>query len=127
MLKNSNVLLIEDDEAIREMYRLKFAHKKIDISIAEDGIQALKLALKLKPSLLLLDLRIPTVDGVEVLRKLRRYAWGKEMKVIVLTNISETEAPKPLAKLGYDYYMVKAHSTPTKVVNLVKQFLSEKV
>lgn len=127
MLKNSNVLLIEDDEAIREMYRLKFANKKIDISVAEDGVQALKLALRLRPFLVLLDLRIPTIDGVEVLRKLRRYEWGREMKVIVLTNISESEAPKPLAKLGYDYYMIKAHSTPTKVVNLVKQFLSEKV
>jgi DNA-binding response OmpR family regulator len=127
VLKNSNVLLIEDDEAIREMYRLKFANKKIDISVAEDGVQALKLALRLRPFLVLLDLRIPTIDGVEVLRKLRRYEWGREMKVIVLTNISESEAPKPLAKLGYDYYMIKAHSTPTKVVNLVKQFLSEKV
>lgn len=105
------------------MYRLKFESKQIAISIAEDGVQALKMALKLKPGLLLLDLRIPTVDGAEVLRKLRRYEWGKQMKVVILTNISEAEAPKQLTGLGYDDYVVKAHTTPTKVVNIVKGYL----
>ena len=105
------------------MYRLKFANRKVAISFAEDGIQALKKALKIKPGLLLLDLKIPTIDGVEVLHKLRRYDWGKEMKVVVLTNISEAEAPKQLAALKYDDYVVKAHSTPTKVVNIVARYL----
>jgi DNA-binding response OmpR family regulator len=117
------ILLIEDDEAIREMYRLKFAQKKIDIIIAEDGKQGLKEAMKLQPHLLLLDLRIPKFDGVEVLEKLRRFEWGKNMKVVILSNINETEAPKKLTKLGYDQYLVKAHTTPTKVITAVKEFL----
>lgn len=104
------------------MYRLKFTQKKIDVSIAEDGKQALKLAIRLKPDLLLLDLKIPKFDGVEVLEKLRRYEWGKRMKVVILSNISETEAPKNLITHGYDLYLVKAHTTPTKVISALKQF-----
>lgn len=106
------------------MYRLKFEQQKIDIAVAEDGKAALKMALRLKPQLLLLDLHLPTFDGVEILSKLRRYEWGKSMKVIVLTNFNETEAPKKLRELGYDMYLVKAHLTPAKLTNTIKRYLA---
>lgn len=104
------------------MYRLKFARKQVTITIAKDGVEALKSALKNQPKLLLLDLRIPIIDGVEVLQKLRRYEWGKHMKVIILSNLNESEAPKQLKQLGYDRYVVKAHTTPGKIVRMVQEF-----
>src|SRR5690606_5428480 len=110
--KNKKLLLVEDDEAIREMYRLKFALQNIDIAIAENGREARKLALKIKPELILLDIKIPEYIGDEILYKLRRYDWAANMRVIILTNISRDEAPDGLERLGFDRYIIKAHFTP---------------
>lgn len=123
--KNKTILLIEDDEAIREMYRLKFEHFGVAITTAEDGKEALKTALKIKPSILLLDIKIPTIGGEEVLEELQKHAWAKDMKVIILSNINEKEAPAKLRELHYDRYMVKAHYTPAKVVKAVAEVLAE--
>jgi len=123
--KNKTILLIEDDEAIREMYQLKFTHEGIVIHTAEDGVEALKVALRIKPDILLLDIKIPTIGGEDVLEKLQKKSWAKQMKVIVLTNINEKEAPKKFQRLHYDRYIVKAHSTPAKVVQAVKEVIDE--
>lgn len=105
------------------MYRLKFANEGIQIETAEDGVQALKMAVRLRPDVLLLDIKIPTIGGEDVLEKLQRLSWAKDMKVIIMTNINEKEAPKKFLKLHYDQYIVKAHYTPAKVVKAVKDIL----
>lgn len=123
--KKQTILLIEDDEAIREMYELKFAHAGVAITTAIDGKQALTLAHKIKPDILLLDIKIPTIGGEEVLEDLQKKPWGKRMKVIILSNINEKEAPAKLRELHYDRYMVKAHFTPTKVLRAVQDILED--
>lgn len=123
--KNQTILLIEDDEAIREMYRLKFTMANVTLHTAEDGVEALKIALRIKPDILLLDIKIPTIGGEEVLEKLQKKSWAKKMKVIILSNINEKEAPAKLRKLHYDRYMVKAHFTPSKVLAAVEEVINE--
>lgn len=123
MPKNKKILLLEDDEAIREMYRIKFEHAGIEVTVAEDGKQALIYAVRMRPDLLLLDLKTPTIKGEEVLQKIQKLPWSKSMKVIVLTNISYNEAPKLLQKLHFDRYVVKAHHTPAQVLRIVKEVL----
>lgn len=118
------ILLIEDDDSIREMYRIKFAMVGLEVCIAEDGKEGLKFAKKFKPDLLLLDLKIPTLGGEDVLEKLQTETdWGKEMKVIIMSNISREVAPKKLQTLKVDRYLVKAHYTPAQVVKAVKEML----
>jgi DNA-binding response OmpR family regulator len=121
--KKQTILLIEDDEAIREMYELKFAHVGVAITTAADGQEALKLAHRIKPTILLLDIKIPTIGGEEVLEELQQQPWAKQMKVIILSNINEKEAPAKLRELHYDRYMVKAHFTPSKVVKAVTEVI----
>jgi DNA-binding response OmpR family regulator len=123
--QKQKILLIEDDEAIREMYRLKFEVAGLEVRIAEDGQQGLKLAKQFKPDLLLLDLKIPTMGGEDVLEILQTTTdWAKDMKVIIMSNISRNVAPKKLKKLKIDRYLVKAHYTPAQVVEEIRSILS---
>lgn len=121
--KNKTILLIEDDEAIREMYRLKFANSGIVLHTAEDGVKALSVARRIKPDIIMLDIKIPTIGGEEVLEQLQALPWAKHMKVVILSNINEKEAPAKLRELHYDRYMVKAHFTPSKVFKAVTELI----
>ncbi|HMS23908.1 MAG TPA: response regulator [Candidatus Saccharibacteria bacterium] len=124
MPKNKKILLVEDDDAIREMYQIKFESSGLEVDVATDGKQALIKAIQIKPDLMLLDLRMPIIDGEIVLRKLQRFKWAERMKVIVITNISFSEAPKALKELRIDKYIVKAHHTPSQIMKEVKSLLS---
>jgi len=118
------ILLIEDDDAIREMYRIKFEASGIDVKIAEDGTEGLRIARKFKPDLLLLDIKIPKLGGEDVLQILQTQTdWAKRMKVIVMSNISREVAPPKLRELRIDQYIVKAHYTPSQVIKVVNKML----
>lgn len=121
MTQKINILLIEDDEAIREMYRIKFESEDIPLFIAKDGIEALELAHSIRPDILLLDIKLPIIGGEEVLEKLLREDWAPKMKVIVMTNISYSEAPQILKSDRIERYIVKAHHTPSQVIEVVKE------
>lgn len=125
MPKNKKILLVEDDDSIREMYQIKFESSGIEVEVAEDGKEALIKAIRIKPDLLLLDLRMPIIDGEIVLRKLQRFKWAQHMKVIVMSNISFSEAPKVLKNLKIDKYLVKAHHTPSQIIKEVRAILED--
>ena len=80
---------------------------------------------KEKPDLILLDLRMPHMSGDEMLRELRNKEWGREIPVIILTNISKDEAPRTLWHLGVSDYIVKSNSTPQKIAECVQNILDE--
>lgn len=126
MPQKQKILLIEDDNAIREMYKLKFELAGLDVKIAEDGLEGLKIARKFKPDLLLIDLKIPNIGGEDVLEKLQKQTvWGRHMKVMVMTNINKNVAPKKIHELRVDKYLVKAHFTPGQILKEVKAMLKE--
>lgn len=125
MPKNKKILLGEDDDSIREMYQIKFESSGIEVDVAKDGKEALVKAIRIKPDLLLLDLRMPIIDGEIVLRKLQRFKWAQHMKVIVMSNISFSEAPKDLKNLKIDKYLVKAHHTPSQIIKEVRNILED--
>ncbi len=122
------ILLIEDDDAIRQMYALKFEAEGLKVKIAEDGREGLRIAQSFKPDLLLLDIKIPTIGGEDVLQILQTETeWAKKMKVIIMSNISKSVAPPKLRKLRIDRYIVKAHYTPSQIVKVVHEMLTEMV
>ncbi len=77
-----------------------------------------------QPDLLLLDIRMPGMSGDELLAKMRSTEWGADIRVIILTNLSRDEAPSSLRFLGVDRYVVKAHHTPSQVVDIVREVLA---
>lgn len=118
------IAVIEDDIALADMYKLKLESAGMTVSVAYDGKSGLDMIVKDTPDLLLLDLMLPQMTGSEVLAEYRKTPGGKNTKVIILTNISEYEAPDDLYELGILRYMVKANYTPSQVIVVVQEALA---
>ena len=120
----TKVAIIEDDQAISQMYRFKFEAEGYTVETAENGLLGLELAETLKPDIILLDLMMPIMPGDVMLEKLRATAWGKNIKVIILTNMGEQEIPQKVRGLGVSAVVLKADMTPRQVADLVRTQLS---
>lgn len=120
----TKIAIIEDDPTINQMYRMKFEATGFDVQLASDGESGVALVKDFRPDLILLDLQMPQKDGYETLKEIREHAWGKDIPVIILTNLGKEEAPKELRDLGIESYIVKAESTPSQVVEHVKNTLN---
>lgn len=120
----AKIAIIEDDAAISQMYRIKFETENYQVDTAENGKLGLELVEKMKPDIILLDLMMPEMNGDEMLTKLRQTPFGKKVKVIILTNMGESEAPEILKSLDVSAFIVKANMTPRQVADLVKKHLA---
>ena len=106
------------------MYRYKLETEGFKVYVASDGVEGYRLAEEVVPDVVLLDIRMPHMNGDEVLAKVREQTWGAKMRVIILTNLSKDEAPSMLRLLHVDRYIVKAHYTPSQVVKIVNEVIS---
>ena len=105
------------------MYRFKFELDGYEVETAENGKSGLELAEKMRPDIILLNLMMPEMSGEEMLAKVRQTSWGKDIKVIVLTNRGEQELPDGLKELSVSGIVQKASMTPRQVEELVKTHL----
>lgn len=121
--RNIKIALVEDDQNIQYMYALKLEREGFNVKTASNGVEGLKLCESLLPDILLLDLSMPVMSGSEMLEQLRQRNWGGNVRVIILTNISKSEAPQSLRFLNVDRYIVKAHHTPAQVVEIICEVL----
>ena len=119
------IAIIEDDQAISQMYRMKFENDGYEVETAENGKIGLELVEKMKPDIILLDIMMPEMNGDEMLKKLRDEPWGKNIKVLVLTNIGEQELPKSLSTMDVLGIIMKAELTPRQVSLRVKSELEK--
>ncbi|MFZ0179928.1 MAG: response regulator [Candidatus Dormiibacterota bacterium] len=115
------VLLIEDDAAAAEMYRLRLAADGYDVVVARDGEEGLRMASEEAPDFIYLDLRLPGLDGFEVLERLRGEAATTHIPVIILSNYGEPELRERGLKLGALEFLVKADTTPAQLSTKVEQ------
>lgn len=118
------IAIVEDDQVISQMYRIKFEADGFDVETAENGKLGLELVKEMKPNIVLLDLMMPEMNGDEMLSQLRQSDWGKDIPVIILTNMGEAEVPKAVMELGVKKVILKADMTPKQVVDLVKKQLA---
>jgi len=118
-----SIAIIEDDPAILFMYKYKLELQGFIVQTATNGADGFKLCKLFKPSVILLDLNMPIMNGDEMLQKVRATEWGASMRVIILTNISKSEASMGLRFLNVDRYVVKAQYTPQQVVGVVTEVL----
>ena len=120
----TKIAIIEDDPVISQMYRMKFEADGFDVQMASNGKNGIDLVKEFLPDMILLDLQMPEMGGAEALEIMRKNSWGKNIPVIILTNMGEEESPKSLKSLGIHSYIVKANLTPRQVVQQVKDALN---
>lgn len=121
----AKIAIVEDDQAISQMYRIKFESEGYTVETAENGKIGLEVIKKMKPDIVLLDVMMPEMSGDEVLEALRASSWGKNIKVIVLTNIGEQELSPKIKELGVEAVILKADMTPRQVAEIVKKQLAK--
>src|SRR5580765_6038228 len=106
------IAIIEDDLAIAQMYRIKFEAEGYEVEVAENGKLGLQLCESMKPDMVLLDLMMPEMNGDQMLGHMRETDWGKDIKVMILTNMGEQEAPESIKSFNVVDFIVKADMTP---------------
>lgn len=123
-MEKKKILLIEDDPFIAEMYAIKFKNE-YDFDIAQDGEVGLKKLGEYRPDLVLLDIILPKLDGFEILQKMKTDQNLASIPVVLLTNLGQKENIKKGLQMGALDYIVKAHFTPSEVVEKVKKVFEE--
>lgn len=122
-MQTPKIVIVEDEPAIRMLYQKKFELEGFIAITANDGYDGLRTIQQTTPDVVLLDLRMPRMNGDEMLTKLRATKWGAEARVMILTNLSRSEAPSSLRFLNVERYIVKANHTPAQVVAMVREVL----
>ncbi|MBZ9569591.1 response regulator [Patescibacteria group bacterium] len=117
------ILLVEDDPFVIDIYTTKLKEAGFFIEIAEDGEEALRKIKEKKPDLLVLDIVLPNIDGWELLEKIRTELGFEDLKVVVLSNLSQKSEVEKSLKFGVIKYFIKAHFTPSEVVEEIKKIL----
>lgn len=120
----TKIAIIEDDQAISQMYRFKFEAEGFEVETAENGKFGLALVEQMKPDIILLDLMMPEMTGDEMLAAMRRTDWGKDIKVVILTNKGEQEIPAGVKTLDVSAVILKADMTPRQVADVVNKTLA---
>jgi DNA-binding response OmpR family regulator len=120
-----DVLLVEDDPSVLEMYRLKLELDGYRVNTALDGEEGLKKAGELGPDIIFLDIRLPKMDGLEVLRKLRAEEKTRDIPVIILSNYDEEDLVARGLRLGAHEYLIKARTTPSSLSEGIEDWLKE--
>ena len=118
------VLVVEDEVALREALRIKLEASGFEVMVAENGRMGAEIALEQRPDLILLDLVMPEVDGLEMLKRIRLDVWGEKAEVIILTNVSDSEKVGECLALNALNYFVKSDSSLDKLVDKVKDVLN---
>ena len=119
-MQDKTILIIEDEEALLDALAEVFDQENFNTLKAKDGEEGLKLALKEHPSLILLDILLPKLNGIDLLKKLRADKWGKKAEVMLLTNLSDTKDVADALTHGVHNYFVKTDIDIDDVVNKVK-------
>jgi len=121
----AKILVVDDDEAIRKSLEEALLAGGFEVSTADNGASGLAAALKEKPQLILTDVKMPKMDGMEMLKKLRQGGdFGKKVPVIILTNFDTDEKiMKGIVEDEPSYYFLKSKISPGAIIDLIKEKL----
>lgn len=123
--EQQTILIVEDELSLSNAIREKLTHEGFVVLVAKNGEEGLEIALREHPDLILLDIIMPVMDGITMLKRVRVDAWGKDAKIIILTNLSEPEkVADALAHGTYDY-LVKSDLKIKDLVTKVKETLGK--
>ncbi len=118
------ILLVEDDLALAKMYQDQLVSDGFEVFLAHDGREGLDQARIKRPSLIILDIAMPKMNGMAMLEELRKDEWGKNVPVIILTIIDPDDRMlQQVLDLKPVYYLLKVNTTPQEISNKIKDIL----
>jgi DNA-binding response OmpR family regulator len=117
------IVIVEDNSALAEIYKTRLELLGYTCFIGYNGITGLYFIQKEIPDLVLLDLMVPDIAGDQILARMRGSSWGKDIPVVVISNLNEADAPAGLRDLGIVEYVVKANMTDDTIDRLVNGVL----
>lgn len=120
------ILVTEDEVSLRSAISIKLIKEGFNVLEAKDGIEGLEISLKEHPDLIVLDLAMPKLDGMSMLRLLRKDDWGKNVPVIILTNLpsEDEDRNKDITELEPTYYFTKVKMNLEQVAQKIKERLN---
>src|SRR3954465_6405522 len=121
----AKVMLVEDDNNLREIYEARLQAEGYQIVTAKDGEEALVVAKAEKPDLIIADVMMPKISGFEMLDILRNTDGLKDVKVIMLTALGQSDDQQRADKLGADRYLVKSQVTLEDIVKATHELLKD--
>ncbi|MCX6721266.1 MAG: response regulator [Candidatus Staskawiczbacteria bacterium] len=124
MSENKKILVVEDDSVLRNTIIDKLTSEGFEALGAKNGQEGLDLALQAHPDLILVDILMPVMDGMEMTTKLREDEWGKDANIIVLTNLNDEKRIADFLEQGTYDYLVKSNWSLDEVVKKVKEKLN---
>ncbi len=119
------ILIVEDDSFVMDIYHTKLSQEGYEIIEAHNGVEAMEKLKEIKPDMILLDIVMPYMDGMEVLKKVKADEKLKSIPVILLTNLSQKEEITEGLGLGANDYLIKSHFTPSEVLEKIKIYFNK--
>ncbi|GAC1391817.1 MAG: hypothetical protein NVSMB46_05710 [Candidatus Saccharimonadales bacterium] len=123
----SHVLIVEDDKTLNQAYEMILKKEGHNVSVAFDGQEALAIAKKVNPSIILLDLLMPIMNGLEFLEQYDLLNTHPEVKVVILSNLGNEKEVEKAMDLGAYKYIIKAHATPIQLSMLVNALINKNI
>ena len=120
----AKILVIEDDPLMSRMYQKVFTFEGYEVEMAADGEDALTKVRTGKPTLILLDIMMPKMNGLQVLEKLKADPDTNAIPVVMLTNLAGQQDVEKALSMGAVKYIVKSEQEPKKVVDMVKEIIA---
>lgn len=118
------IVIVEDNRGLSEIYKTRLELIGYQCFAAFDGEEALAVIELQQPDLVLLDLLVPKIAGDEILKRMRDTEWGKNIRVFIISNLNEADAPEGLRNYNIEGYAVKANLQNDDIDNLVDKILT---
>jgi len=119
----AKILVVEDDRFLRELISKKLRNEGFEVIEAIDGEEGFKKIKEEKPNVVLLDLILPSMDGFDVLEKVKKDKEIASIPIVILSNLGQREEIEKGLKLGATDYLIKAHFTPGEIVEKIKNII----
>ena len=119
------ILLIEDDDFLLTMYKMKLELENFKVITAANGENGLRMIREKKPDLILLDLVLPKMSGFEIMKELKKDKELWKIPVIMLTNLSQKDDVQKGFNLGAQEYLIKVHFLPSEVISKIRKILEK--
>lgn len=118
------IVIVEDNEALADIYKTRLELIGYKCFTAYDGEEALQVIEREKPALVLLDMMVPKIAGDQILARMRATEWGKDIRVYIISNLNEADAPAGLRDYNIEGYAVKANLSNDDIDKLVDKILT---